>query len=107
MLRLLLIVNIVYGWSITAEQKFSSIYRNDAWSNGSGPGSTPEFTIDYRLFLEKFLESRDINTVLDIGCGDWQFSKLINWSNCDYTGFDCVHSVIDDNKNFYSGHNIR
>ena len=31
---------------------FETIYRNDSWGNGSGPGSMPPSTIEYRAFLE-------------------------------------------------------
>jgi hypothetical protein len=41
--------------------------------------------------------------VADFGCGDWQFSKYIDWSNVDYSGFDCVpHIVEKDNRQFAS-----
>ena len=88
-------------------QIFTKIYQRNSWSNGSGPGSSSEFTAEYREFLEKFLINNQISTVFDIGCGDWQFSKLINWNNVNYTGIDIVESLIQTNNTLYSSHNIK
>ena len=88
-------------------QIFTKIYPRNSWSNGSGPGSSSEFTAEYREFLEKFLINNQISTVFDIGCGDWQFSKLINWNNVNYTGIDIVESLIQTNNTLYSSHNIK
>ena len=44
---------------------------------------------------------RGHSPVLDIGCGDWQFSKLMDWSEYYYTGIDCVPSLIDTNTKDY------
>ena len=63
--------------------------------SGSGPGSGEEYTRAYRKFIEKFLQDHHIRTVLDYGCGDWQFSKLINWGDVNYYGIDDVFELID------------
>lgn len=79
---------------------FTRIYNIHEWGTqaGSGPGSTPEFTAGYREFLGRFMAERKVKTVVDFGCGDWTFSKLINWGGVDYTGFDVVEDVIEANK---------
>ncbi|ACA17879.1 glycosyltransferase sugar-binding region containing DXD motif [Methylobacterium sp. 4-46] len=76
---------------------FETIYRADSWSHGSGPGSRPVNTIAYRAFLERFIAENRVATVTELGCGDWQFSRLIDWSGVTYTGFDVVESVITRN----------
>jgi hypothetical protein len=40
---------------------------------------------------------------VDFGCGDWQFSHLIDWRGIDYVGIDTVAAVIERNKSMY-GH---
>ena len=85
---------------------FGEIYRNNIWGFGSGFGSTVEATKEYVTILNSVLEQFDIEKVLDVGCGDWQFSKTIDWSGVDYTGVDTVQSVIDSNKRKYSKNNI-
>lgn len=86
---------------------FSDIYSRDAWSHGSGPGSTPAVTAPYRNFLEGFIQQNEIRTIVDLGCGDWQFSKLINWGDADYVGLDCVSTLIDRNNELYGRDKVR
>lgn len=76
---------------------FDGIYRDDAWSHGSGPGSRTVNTIEYRAFVERFMEANAVATVTELGCGDWQFSRFIDWSGVTYTGFDVVESVVTRN----------
>lgn len=87
---------------------FSEIYKVKAWGqNGSGDGSLPENTIQYRAFLQEFMRQHKIKSVLDLGCGDWQFSKLINWTGIRYTGLDVVLDLILQNKKLYESSNIK
>ncbi len=69
---------------------FEAIYAENRWVYGSGVGSLPVNTTRYRAFLESFLAMNAIRTVTDFGCGDWQSSRLIDWSNIEYVGFDVV-----------------
>lgn len=77
---------------------FEAIYREDRWSNGSGPGSHPDNTIEYRAVLARFMEANGIRTVTDLGCGDWQFSRWVDWSRVDYLGLDIVPGVVERNQ---------
>lgn len=85
-------------------ESFSSVYARDDWQGGSGRGSTPENTVVYRELIERFLRTHNIKRVVDIGCGDWQFSRLINWENIDYIGIDTVPAVIEANRQRYGLH---
>jgi hypothetical protein len=80
----------------THKEIFTEIYDKNIWG-GSGGGSTPENTVEYRAFLQKFLRDYNIKTVVDYGCGDWGFSHLIDWSGIEYLGIDTVESVIKMN----------
>jgi len=77
---------------------FEDIYENNAWGKGSGPGSAPQNTVEYRLLLERFMRANDVKTVTDLGCGDWQFSRYVDWSGCSYIGFDIVPKLIERNN---------
>lgn len=77
---------------------FSTIYEQSVWGQGSGLGSSPEVARPYMLFLQDFLTNNRIRSVVDLGCGDWQFSQHINWGDCLYTGIDVVPSVIEANQ---------
>lgn len=94
--------------NLTHSEIFDDIYKNELWGEGqgSGGGSTPQITIEYRKFLKQFLKDYNIKSVIDLGCGDWQFSKLIDWSGIGYLGIDCVKTVIQDNQTKFQNDNI-
>lgn len=77
---------------------FDDIYKNNHWGFGSGNGSLPSVTKSYRKFLEDFIRENDIKQAVDYGCGDWQFSQLIDWGQARYTGLDIVKEVVTANK---------
>lgn len=70
----------------------------DSWyepgGTGSGDGSGVEYTAGYRAFLEKYMRDHDVESVLDVGCGDWQFSKLVDWGNRLYVGYEVVDQLV-------------
>lgn len=82
----------------THKEIFTEIYDKNVWG-GSGGGSSPENTVEYRKLLQKFLKDYNIQSVVDFGCGDWSFSHLIDWTGVViYFGVDCVESVIESNR---------
>lgn len=80
----------------THKEIFTEIYDKNVWG-GSGGGSSPENTVEYRKLLQKFLKDKKIKSVLDYGCGDWSFSRHIDWTGIHYLGYDCVESVVKNN----------
>jgi SAM-dependent methyltransferase len=85
---------------------FSSIYSHQIWGEGSGGGSTLAATKAYVNFLQSFIDSNKIQSVLDIGCGDWRFSAFVNWTNIEYLGLDVVPTVIETNIQRHAKNNI-
>ena len=82
-----------------ASEVFGRYYDSDpAWGGGSGPGSDPYFTIEYRCFLDKFLRMNDIRSVVDVGCGDWSFSRLLDLRGISYLGLDVVPNIVAKNN---------
>jgi SAM-dependent methyltransferase len=45
--------------------------------------------------------------MIDIGCGDWQFSKFLNLDGVRYLGFDVVPSIVEHNARTYGSKSIR
>lgn len=99
------------GWAkhITLKDVFSKIYENDVWTNGSGPGSNPDAVKNYVENLINTIKKYNIKTVLDYGCGDWQFSKFIDWENLvdSYVGVDIVDGLIDHHNKNYSTNKVK
>lgn len=79
---------------------FNDIYLTKRWGEGSGAGSTVKNTVRYRWFVQNFLRSNGIKSVVDIGCGDWQFSRLIDWSGVHYQGLDVSDVVLANTRKF-------
>ena len=86
--------------------RFVEIYANNEWETGSGEGSLGVQTKGYRKFLQNFLEQKKIASVVDMGCGDWQFSQYISWEGISYLGYDVVPEITSSNIEKYSKHNI-
>jgi SAM-dependent methyltransferase len=108
-LFLLICLLSVYVVSEEAEKVFTDIYKNAGWGgvDYSGTGSELDSNREYMAFIEKFIDKKNIKTVLDLGCGDWQFSRYINWSSVKYTGYDVVKHLIDKLNNQFGSPNIR
>lgn len=83
---------------------FEKIYRDADWGTNasgignSGTGSTVQSTELYRRYLETFIKEHDIKSVVDAGCGDWEFSQKLDWTGIDYKGYDIVPKVIEIDK---------
>lgn len=95
------------GEDTSAKQTFSNIYDTAMWGGGSGFGSAPKFTHSYRDFLQDFLERENISSVVDYGCGDWQYARMMDWNGIDYLGMDIVQSVIEKNQKHFTSDNIQ
>ena len=86
---------------------FTKIYDKNIWGNGSGCGSTLTHNKQYMDILQTFMAEKNVKSVMDIGCGDWQFSKYMDWTGIDYNGIDCVKSVVEFNNDNYGKENIK
>lgn len=85
---------------------FRRIYKNNVWG-GSGPGSAPDATIQYRGLLADEFKRLKVASVVDLGCGDWQFSRLLDWQGIEYRGLDVVPELIERNVEQFGAPNIR
>ncbi|NDB82200.1 MAG: hypothetical protein EB127_05580, partial [Alphaproteobacteria bacterium] len=91
---------------------FTSIYEREAWGdNGiseykgsSGDGSFVEKNKEYIRFLNGFIKEKEIQSVVDLGCGDWKCGKLIyDDLLVEYNGYDAYEKLINyNNKAFGS-----
>jgi len=110
---LLLMSKLIPLCGSQTEDAFTHIYEKGVWGvneqgNGySGSGSTLANTERYRTFLSNFLKSKKIRSVVDAGCGDWTFSREIDWGTIKYTGIDVVGPVIERNRAQYATENIQ
>ena len=89
------------------ESIFDFIYARAVWGGGSGSGSDLNRTLLYAGYVQALMDRHNVRTVLDLGCGDWRFSRYLDFTGRDYTGFDVVPSVVAANRAAYGAPNIR
>src|SRR5262245_30165759 len=86
---------------------FNRIYAEGIWGRNvagkgvSGTGSTLEITREYRAYVEEFVKTHAVKSVVDAGCGDWTFSSAIDWRNASYLGVDIASDVIETVRKKY------
>lgn len=81
---------------------YEEFHRWYTTGDGSGSGSSPDATTDWRRLIESVLTPECV--VIDIGCGDWQHSSLIDWGECRYVGVDVVPHLIDGLREKFPQH---
>lgn len=85
--------------------RFNLIYETGAWINGegqvssSGAGSELKTTEAVRFELAAILRKLDSKSLLDVGCGDWNWMSHVNIP-CHYIGIDIVPMVIEANRRY-------
>ena len=109
-------VNLVSGFHEVwkkpdALHVFTSIYERGAWGdNGisdykgsSGDGSFVEKNKEYIRFLNGFIKEKGIQSVSDLGCGDWKCGNLIyDDLPIEYNGYDAYEKLINYNKKTFA-----
>lgn len=90
------------GFEFGDPDVFDKIYEYSYWGKGSGGGSSPEATQPYKVFLEDFIRQHEIKSVVDLGCGDWQFSQFLDFGDATYIGIDASKRVIAHNQQSFS-----
>jgi len=88
----------------TLEEIFTKIYEMGSWNEAgfSHSGSQIEIMQEYVQFLQNFLHENQIRSVVDVGCGDWAFSRYIDWTGIEYLGIDVVPFVIERNQDLFA-----
>ena len=109
----------------TAKERFTKIYELDYWvqdatgsftwkaffnkkTGPSGVGGLKENSLPYLEFLQNFIDTHQVRSIIDLGCGDFLLMKHLKIpSNMRYRGIDLVDALIADNEKKYSKENIK
>lgn len=100
----------------TVKNVFTDIYYKKKWGGSedfySGYGSHDiDIIMPYIDLLINIIINNDINTICDVGCGDFNImnivlTRLLNEGiNCDYLGIDVVEKLIVNNNEKYGSDN--
>lgn len=102
----------LYAQQDMHEEKFTSVYQRGCWGKNergegeSGWGSKPDACLEYMIFVQDFIRVHNVTSVVDAGCGDWLFSRYMNWSNVNYIGYDVVEWLITRNNATFANNHI-
>lgn len=87
---------------MTSKTVFEHIYQTNFWKNGdgSGTGSTLEYTAELRQQLYDILQRYNVNSVFDAGCGACMWTESLLQRAADgipnfrYVGWDVSETAI-------------
>lgn len=86
---------------------FEAIYERRVWGGGSGAGSHPKHTCLYAAYVQHLLERLPVRSILDVGCGDWQLTRHLDFGGRTYLGMDVVSSVVERNNAEFGSATVR
>jgi len=87
-----------------SQRIFSEIYRRGGWGNGesvSGPGSTLARAAAFKEDLVLLLNNINAESLLDAGCGDFNWMKEVKLNLARYLGVDVVAELVAENQRLY------
>jgi ubiquinone/menaquinone biosynthesis C-methylase UbiE len=88
--------------SSSRESVFDEIYKSSAWGEMSGPGSDPAYARYWIDTVNAALSLPGINSVLDIGSGDWRLGSNYILKNKFYTGLEVSKEAIKISEKYTS-----
>jgi SAM-dependent methyltransferase len=94
-------------------QLFSNVYQSKAWGSRedrpfcSGDGSVREDAVQpYCEKVRDFIQSNKIETVVDVGCGDFAIGSRLAGPDMHYIGVDVVPELIQYNRDHFGSKDI-
>ncbi len=87
---------------------FEQVYAEKEWGDAgneefySGGGSDEDMLLAYSNVVREFITQRQIQTVVDIGCGDFRAGRAGHVEGTRYIGIDIVPSLIERNQRDFS-----
>jgi SAM-dependent methyltransferase len=98
--------------SLSTREAFIKIYDENRWGGASGEicsgsGSSQEQATAYANVIRSFISENKVQTILDLGCGDFTVGKTIQMPSTSYIGVDIVPRVIERNQLFFQQSHIQ
>jgi hypothetical protein len=89
-----------------AATAFTEIYSSDYWRLTKIPAE-PDRHQRFATLIENAIRAYKVESVVEFGCGFWNYGKLVDWSGLTYDGFDVVPGLSDLNADACDAPNIR
>jgi 2-polyprenyl-3-methyl-5-hydroxy-6-metoxy-1,4-benzoquinol methylase len=90
-------IHFLYLYHRGSRAAFTQMYQKNGWfvaESTSGPGSTLGATEPIRAMLPRIIHELNIHSLLDAGCGDFNWMKEVDLPEVKYTGVDVVDRII-------------
>lgn len=90
------------------EEIFTRIFKSNAWGSRetpSGPGSTREACAGIITKIPFWIDLHSIQTIVDLGCGDFHWMSQVDLDSVEYEGYDIVKEAVDSASK-YAASNI-
>ena len=87
-------------------KQFVNYERSRNAESISGPGSSKSNAKEASELISNTLNKYNIKSILDLGCGDWNWFENIKLTNINYIGWDADVDMITSNQFNYSENNI-
>jgi SAM-dependent methyltransferase len=92
-------------------ETFNEIYDKNLWGGEagefySGEGSTEVYSTVYAENIQRFIEENEIETVVDLGCGDFRVGSQIASPEINYIGVDIVPALIENHRKKFANERV-
>lgn len=92
------------------ETTMTEIYTRNLWgcpTTRSGPTATPERSMELAQNLPELFRSLGIQSMIDVGCGDFGWMSTVDLTGIEYLGVDIVTDLVDSLQQNYTKSNIK
>lgn len=91
---------------------FREVYEHNLWGGRegtfySGPGSESHAAAAYSAGIRSFIISRNIRSIVDLGCGDFRVARSFLTADVSYIGVDVVEPLVQQNRALYQSEKVR
>jgi SAM-dependent methyltransferase len=86
---------------LTVGETFERIYREGHWGSAefdSGEGSDERWSTAYVNAVREFIQEHRIESVADLGCGDFRVGQRLLTPGLRYKGIDIVDELVERNR---------
>jgi len=101
------IVEVCPRSNFDAAKAFVRMKRGHLQESLSGPGSHVANTKEMVDFLSCIVSELGIKSILDLGCGDWNWLRLVDLGSVEYLGWDCDEEMLNENQTRYGSSRVR